>query len=71
MLHDGTDYREYAFKKDSKTSFYQFAYNGSTYAYGYNSVTPLTVEGMPDNSDTNSFAMLHDGTDYRFYFLAY
>lgn len=73
MLGDttATTYREYAFKKGSKTIFYQFGYNGSTYKYHYDSLTPLTVEGMPDNSDTNSFAMLHDGKYYRFYFLAY
>lgn len=69
MLHDGSDYRFYAFKQGSDTTFYQAAWTGSTYAYGYNSIAQMTVQSMPDNSDTSDFAMLHDGSDYRFYFL--
>ncbi len=70
MLHDGTTYRFYAFKQGSNTVFYQWGFNtaSSAYEYAFNSLTPITVEGMPANSDATSFSMLHDGTDYRFYF---
>lgn len=73
MLYDGADYRHYAFKKGSYTTFYQFGFNRNTsdYEYGYHSIPTLNVENMPTNSDTSNFAMLHDGTDYHLYFLAY
>jgi hypothetical protein len=70
MLHDGTTYRYYAFQRNSSTVFYQFGYNTTTqsYEYGLSSIPTLTVTGMPSNSNTSSFAVLHDGTNYRFYF---
>ena len=71
MLHDGSVYRHYAFKKGAEDTMYQFGFNSSTsdYEYGYRSIPMLRIENMPDNSDTSDFAMLHDRTDYRFYFL--
>lgn len=71
MLHDGSTYRFYAFKGTLDGTFYQFAFNRSTsdYEYGYNSIDVLSLDLIPENSDTSSFAMLHDGRDYRFYFL--
>ena len=71
MLYDGSTYRYYAFKEGSDTVFYQFGYNVATqdYEYGLNSILQLTVELMPATSNTNDFSMLHDGTNYRFYFL--
>ena len=70
MLYDGGHYRHYAFKKGSKNQFYQFAFNRSTqdYEYGYNSIRVLSVVDMPENSNTSDFAMLHNGSSYRFYF---
>lgn len=70
MLNDGSYYRYYAFKQGSETEFYQFGFNGSSYEYGYASIARLSVSGMPSNSLTDSFAMLHDGENYRFYFRA-
>ena len=70
MLHDGSNYRYYAFKEGSDTVFYQYAFNGSSYEYGFSSIDILSVEGMPSDSLTDSFAMLHDGQAYRFYFRA-
>ena len=71
MLHDGSAYRFYAFKAGSTTNFYQFGFNTSTldYEYGHLSIPELTVVDMPSTSDRNDFSMLHDGSDYRFYFL--
>jgi len=71
MVHDGDAYRYYAFQVDSDDDIYQFAYNSSTqdYEYGYNSIADLSIEDMPDSADSESFAMLHDGSKYRLYFL--
>ena len=35
MLHDGADYRLYLFRGSSSDTLYQFAWNGSSYEYGY------------------------------------
>lgn len=71
MLHDGSVYRFYAFKGTLDDQMYQFGFNSSTsdYEYAYSSIPLLTLDQIPVNSDTSSFAMLHDGLDYRFYFL--
>lgn len=72
MLHDGDSYRFYAFKLGSNKKFYQGSFNRATqnYEYGYQSIPILNLKSIPKNSNTYSAAMLHDGTDYRFYFLA-
>ena len=69
MLHDGSAYRLYFFKKNSNSKFYQFSFNRSknAYQFGYNSIPVLTLAGAPRNADFSSFSMLHDGRDYRFY----
>ena len=73
MLHDGTTYRHYAMRQGSNTQMYQFGYNPAVqdYQFGYNSIPVLRVENMPQDSDTSNFAMLHDGTNYRFYLLKF
>lgn len=70
MLHDGEDYRFYAFQSNSTTNFYQAAFNrdDSEYQWSYRSIPMLTLVGTPVNSNTSSAAMLHDGDDFRFYF---
>lgn len=70
MLHDGGAYRFYAFQQGSNTALYQGAFNSTAreYQYGFNSIPQLNLTGMPNTSDTSSFAMLHDNVDYRFYF---
>lgn len=68
MLNDGEDFRLYFFKEDSNTTLYQFAYNGTDYEFGYNnSIKEIPVKNVPENTNINVFAMLHDGTDYRLY----
>lgn len=69
MLHDGSTYRLYLPKRGSKNTLYQFGFNRSTnrYEYGYNSIKELKIVGMPADANTNSYAMLHDGSDYRLY----
>jgi len=72
MLHDGSDYRLYAFKLGSNTEFYQGSWSAaaSQYQYAYNSIPVLQLEGIPANSNLASASMLHDGNAYRFYFQA-
>ena len=67
MLYDGTVYRQYVGKAGSPDVMYQCGFNGSSYAFGHRSIPELNIVGMPADSDTTSFAMLHDGADYRFY----
>jgi hypothetical protein len=71
MLHDGSSYRLYFGKQGSANQLYQFGFNGSTYAYGHNSIAQLTLSGTPATSDTSSLGMLHDGNDYRLYMQTY
>jgi len=69
MLHDGEVYRLYFFRTGSNDTLYQFAYNPNTavFEYGYRSISTLRITGMPADADPSSFAMLHDGSDYRLY----
>lgn len=69
MLHDGDFYRLYFFRRGSSDTLYQFAYNSATeqYEYGFNSIEILRITGAPGDADASSFAMLHDGIDYRLY----
>lgn len=67
MLHDGRAYRLYTFKGSTANKIYQYSFNGSSYAYGHNSIPELTLEGFPADTDASSFDMLHDGSAYRLY----
>lgn len=70
MLHDGSRYRIYAFRYGSNDQIYQGAWNSSVgaYQYGYRSIDVLDLVGFPSSSDVGRPAMLHDGSNYRFYF---
>ncbi len=67
MLHDGSDYRMYFFKGSTHNTLYQFAWNGSSYQYGHNSIPVLTLTQIPADADTGSFTMLHSGSYYHLY----
>lgn len=68
MLHDGVDYRLYTGKAGDPNNFYQYSFANGTYEFGTNSIPELPLVGIPANSDTSDFAMLHDGSAYRFYY---
>lgn len=70
MLHDGSTYRFYAFRSGSDDRFYQGAFDPSAgaYRFGFRSIDELSLVGTPAGSDTRSAALLHDGSNYRFYF---
>lgn len=67
MLHDNSTYRFYCFRGSLSNTLYQFGFNGSSYAYGHNSIPELTLVDFPSNTDASSFAMLHDDSNYRLY----
>jgi hypothetical protein len=67
MLYDGVHYRMYFFKGSTNNTLYQFAWNGTSYAYGHDSIPILTLTNIPADADMNSFGMLHDGHAYRLY----
>ncbi len=69
MLHDGQYFRLYAASGSSDTVIHQFGFDprGSKYAYGYKSIPKIALVGQPADADSKSFALLHDGTDFRFY----
>lgn len=69
MLHDGSDYRLYMGRQGRPSAFYQFSFNPRTsdYEFGRNSIPVVNINGMPGDTDWNRTAMLHDGSDYRFY----
>lgn len=67
MLHDGSDYRMYFFKGSTRDKLYQFAWNGSSYEFGHNSIPELTLTNIPADADASSFCMLHSGSSYHLY----
>lgn len=67
MLHDGSAYRMYFFKGSTRDTLYQFSWNGSSYAYGHNSIPVLTLVNAPDDADPGTFSMLHSGGNYHAY----
>ena len=72
MLHDGSVYSLYFFQRGSADTLDQFGFNRRTsrYEFGHQSIPTLRIIGAPRDADTSSFAMLHDGKDFRFYFRA-
>lgn len=63
--------RFYAGKTGDDSTIYQFKYNPTTQAYQWaydGAIGTLTVTGMPVDSDLYDFAMLNNGTQYRFYY---
>jgi hypothetical protein len=71
MLHDGDVYRLYYQRRGDPTTLYQLGFDPRTeaYEYGYNSNPTVRISGMPRDTDWNAWAMLHDGSEYRFYAL--
>jgi uncharacterized glyoxalase superfamily protein PhnB len=67
MLHDGSAYRLYAFKRGTTDTLYQASFNGEAYQFGHNSIPVLRLVGFPADADASTFSMLHDGSAYRLY----
>ncbi|MGB0524447.1 MAG: hypothetical protein ACPGJS_15860 [Flammeovirgaceae bacterium] len=64
-------YRLYCFQHGTNDTLYQFGYNekADQYEFGYKSDKVLKIKGVSPQLDTATFAMLHDGENYRLYFL--
>lgn len=72
MVYGDSASRFYAGKAGDDSTIYQFKYNPTSqnYEWGYGgAVSTLAVTGMPNDSDTSDFAMLNDGSGYRFFYL--
>jgi len=71
MLHDGEVYRLYLQRRGDPSTLYQFAFDPTTqeYRFGHRSQQVIQVTGMPADTDWSRWAMVHDGSDYRFYAL--
>lgn len=67
MLHDGSHYRMYFFRGSTADTLYQFAWNGSSYEFGHDSIPQLTLTNAPSDADASSFSMLHSGGTYHAY----
>lgn len=69
MLHDGSVYRLYAFRRGTRDTLYQFGFDpaASAYVHGHESIPILRIVGAPEDADAGSIAMLHDGRVYRLY----
>lgn len=67
MLHDGSAYRLYAFRDSTTDTLYQFAWDGTSYAFGFNSIPVLTLVNAPADADAGSLSMLHSGSAYHAY----
>ncbi len=61
MLHDGSAYWMYLFRGSTADTLYQFAWDGSSYAFGHKSIPVLTLTGAPTDVDASSLSMLHSG----------
>lgn len=70
MLHDGSDFSIFVAQEDRNDALYQFGFNSETNAFEFAVITInlISLDLIPENSNTTSFAMLHDGVDYRFYY---
>ena len=67
MLYDGNAYRLYVFRGGTSNTLYQFSWDGSSYAYGNNSIPVLTLTNAPGDADASSISMLHEGSTYHAY----
>jgi hypothetical protein len=69
MLHDGDVYRLYIPRRGDPSTLYQFGFDprSEAYEFGYRSEEVIRIQGMPRDTDWDRWAMLHDGSTYRFY----
>lgn len=69
MLHDGSTSRLYVFKRETTDTLYQFAFDkiSHKFVYDFKSSRELKLVNVPEDANTNSFVMLHDGAINRLY----
>ncbi len=71
MLEDGSVYRLYFMPIGKSDRLYQFGFNPNTnsYEFGYKSASIIPIVEMPSKMVITGFSMLHDGSQFRLYFL--
>ncbi len=71
MLWENDVYRFYAFSDSNHDAVAQGAYNSSAgdYQFGFDSIPVIDIIGFPADTNTDDFAMLHDGDDFRLYMM--
>jgi hypothetical protein len=47
----------------------QAVYNGSEYEFGYQCIPEIEIKGAPQDVDWSNWSILHDGENYRLYFM--
>ena len=67
MVHDNAGYQQY-FMNEAGDRVHRFEWDDRIHAYAYANES-IPVVGFPETADMSSFAMLHDGTHTRIYFL--
>ncbi len=71
MLWEDENYRFYAFSDAGHDAIAQGSWNSASgdYEFGFNSIPVIDIIGFPADTNTDDFAMLHDGDDFRLYML--
>lgn len=71
MLWEDEAFRFYGFADAAHDAVAQGAYNSVSgdYEYGFDSIPEIDIVGFPADTNTDDFAMLHDGEDFRLYML--
>lgn len=71
MLWDDAAYRFYAFSDSNHDALAQGSYNSGSgdYEWGFNSINVIDIIDFPADTNTDDFAMLHDGDNFRLYMM--
>ena len=71
MLWEGDAYRFYSFSDSNHDALAQGSYNSGSgdYEWGFNSIPVIDIINFPADTNTDDFAMLHDGDDFRLYMM--
>lgn len=71
MLFETEAYRFYAFSDSNHDAVAQGSYNSGSgdYEWGFNSIPVIDIIDFPADTNTDDFAMLHDGDDFRLYMM--
>lgn len=71
MMYDrnGGAYRLFFFKAGTNDILYQFGFNktANAYQFGYQAIPALRILGIPYDTNTSQFSVLHDGVSYKLY----
>ncbi len=71
MLWENDAYRFYAFSDSNHDAVAQGSYNSGSgdYEWGFASIPVIDIIDFPADTNTDDFAMLHDGDEFRLYMM--